>query len=53
MGELVGLILVLVFIGFLAFIALAPKELRQAALGGMWALMALATVGSVIVGILK
>lgn len=36
MGELLGTLLVLAFFGFLAFIAMAPKELRQIALAGMW-----------------
>lgn len=48
MGELIGTLLVLAFFGFLAFIAMAPKELRQIALGGMWAVLGLAAVISIL-----
>lgn len=51
MDDLFRLILVLGFSGFLAFIAFAPKELRQIALAGMWGLMALATVVSILYGL--
>lgn len=52
MGDLFKLIFVLGFFGFLAFIALAPKELQQLALAGMWGLMILATVVGLIASLI-
>lgn len=48
MGELIGTLLVLAFFGFLGLVAMAPKELRQVALAGMWGVLGLATVISIL-----
>lgn len=48
MGPLIGMLLVLGFFGFLAFMAFAPKPLQQIAIAGMWGVLALATVISIL-----
>jgi len=46
------LFLVLLALAFYAFLGLAPKEVVQLGLAGMWALMILGTIASIVVSLL-
>ena len=41
-------ILILAFLAFAAFVGLAPKELTQVVLVGMWSAMAVCAAGAVL-----
>lgn len=46
-------LLVLLFIGVFAFLAVSPKQLTQTLLAGAWIAMALMAVGSFVAAILR
>lgn len=47
------LLLILLFVGFCAFVAYAPAQLTQALLAGVWVLMALAAVGLPVLSLFR